>query len=530
MHTVVQTSTPPTRPNPKTAKDAWDTFEAIFQDNKRTRVVALKGELCMIQMGDQTADEYLLNIDSIVTLLNDLGSDVSQDDVVTYAINGLSDKYGYLAQIIAHKEPFPDLSIVRSMVFTEEMRIRNKSHSLFTPPNSSQNNTRTTPPTCILELGFGIGGLDLAAPATTFILPQAQNTLLANMGYLTISIPRPLLLVLQLGVRVIGSVIHGLVKFSSDVISTGDLYPSKSSILPQAFLVGVAAKRGQPTTWSSGMTLSQQDGKSVRMITYAIATQSAQAMHYGVLIADKARLVVKWQHSNCRRSIATEVLVASWYAYYVIRVYDRLTWIPSFAAGCGDHVLIPTPICRFAGALQYLLTFTLGLTSLTRISRFVLPLCLILESSSFLCSRKRILDRLDADWLEFSVLSRSSAEAGVSGVTNAVAGLAGCGNLLHEFSTPLSTSTIVYCDNCRHAFNLTSILFLKSECGNLKLVGWSNVVTSFLGLPTPEQLQDKDLRKKELKVACTIEMYGYDDVDGGGDHSDCDLMRSDILS
>ncbi|GJU69749.1 ribonuclease H-like domain-containing protein [Tanacetum coccineum] len=73
------------------AKDAWDTIEAIFQDNKRTRVVALKGELRMIQMGDQTADEYFSNIDSIVTLLNDLGSDVSQDDVVTYAINGLRD-------------------------------------------------------------------------------------------------------------------------------------------------------------------------------------------------------------------------------------------------------------------------------------------------------------------------------------------------------------------------------------------------------------------------------------------------------
>ncbi|GJT73541.1 ribonuclease H-like domain-containing protein [Tanacetum coccineum] len=61
----------------------------------------------------------------------------SQDDVVTYAINGLSDKYGCLAQIIAHKEPFPDLSTVRSMVSTEEMRIRNKSHSLSVSTNSS---------------------------------------------------------------------------------------------------------------------------------------------------------------------------------------------------------------------------------------------------------------------------------------------------------------------------------------------------------------------------------------------------------
>ncbi|GJV83387.1 hybrid signal transduction histidine kinase M [Tanacetum coccineum] len=122
--------------NPKIAKDAWDTIEAIFQDNKRTRVVALKGELCMIQMGDQTADEYFSNIDSIVTLLNDLGSDVSQDDVVTYAINGLSDKYGSLAKIIARKEPFSNLSTVRSMVFTEEMRIRNKSPSLSVRTNS----------------------------------------------------------------------------------------------------------------------------------------------------------------------------------------------------------------------------------------------------------------------------------------------------------------------------------------------------------------------------------------------------------
>ncbi|GJV71168.1 hybrid signal transduction histidine kinase M [Tanacetum coccineum] len=240
--------------NPKTAKDAWDTIEAIFQDNKRTRVVALKGELRMIQMGDQTADEYFSNIDSIVTLLNDLGSDVSQDDVVTYAINGLSDKYGSLAQIIAHKEPFPDLSTVRSMVSTEEMRIRNKSPSLSvstnssapqvlltetphhvqdtrtnkerdnrnnnktevyrnfgrcvcrwgatcryihdssrsagTRSNSSQNNTRTNISNMHTGIGFGNRGLDLAAQQQLLSLLQAQNTLLAQYGLSTISSPR----------------------------------------------------------------------------------------------------------------------------------------------------------------------------------------------------------------------------------------------------------------------------------------------------------------------------------------------------
>ncbi|GJT57003.1 reverse transcriptase domain-containing protein [Tanacetum coccineum] len=181
-----------TKANPKTAKDAWDTIEAIFQDNKRTRVVALKGEIRMIQMGDQTADEYFSNIDSIVTLLNDLGSDVSQDDVVTYAINGLSDKYGSLAQIIAHKEPFPDLFIVRLMVSTEEMRIRNKFSLPMssTRSNSSQNNTRTNTSNMHTGIGFGNRGLDLAAQQQLLSLLQAQNTLLAQYGLSTISIPR----------------------------------------------------------------------------------------------------------------------------------------------------------------------------------------------------------------------------------------------------------------------------------------------------------------------------------------------------
>ncbi|GJR24575.1 hybrid signal transduction histidine kinase M [Tanacetum coccineum] len=131
--------------NPNTAKAAWDTIETIFQDNKRTRTVALKGELRMIQMEEHTAEEYFSKIDSIITLLNDLGSDVSEEDVVTYAINGLSDKYGSLAQIIAHKDPFPDLATVRSMVTTEEMRIRSK------PSNLPSNNTSNAPQVLLAE-------------------------------------------------------------------------------------------------------------------------------------------------------------------------------------------------------------------------------------------------------------------------------------------------------------------------------------------------------------------------------------------
>ncbi|GKA92977.1 ribonuclease H-like domain-containing protein, partial [Tanacetum coccineum] len=61
-----------------------------FKKTKRTRTVALKGELRVIQIGDDTPDAYFSKIDSIITLLTDLGSTMDDDDIVTYAINGLT--------------------------------------------------------------------------------------------------------------------------------------------------------------------------------------------------------------------------------------------------------------------------------------------------------------------------------------------------------------------------------------------------------------------------------------------------------
>jgi hypothetical protein len=41
---------------------------------------------------------------------------MSNDDVVTYDLNGSSAKYDHVAGIIAHKDYFTDLNTIRSMV------------------------------------------------------------------------------------------------------------------------------------------------------------------------------------------------------------------------------------------------------------------------------------------------------------------------------------------------------------------------------------------------------------------------------
>ncbi|GKA38513.1 ribonuclease H-like domain-containing protein [Tanacetum coccineum] len=100
--------------NPTTAKDAWTYIEAIFQDNKRPRAMALKAKPCNLKLEDLSIDEYFQKIESIVSVLNGLGSPLSNDDVVTFALEGLPSTYETISTVIVSREPFPDLKMVRS--------------------------------------------------------------------------------------------------------------------------------------------------------------------------------------------------------------------------------------------------------------------------------------------------------------------------------------------------------------------------------------------------------------------------------
>ncbi|GKC42814.1 hybrid signal transduction histidine kinase M [Tanacetum coccineum] len=82
---------------PQTAKDMWAVLENIFTDNKRSKTVELIGKLRMLDIGDLTVDAYFRKIDSLASRLDNLGSNTIEDELVTYAINGLNDKYEHIA-------------------------------------------------------------------------------------------------------------------------------------------------------------------------------------------------------------------------------------------------------------------------------------------------------------------------------------------------------------------------------------------------------------------------------------------------
>ncbi|GJR13666.1 hypothetical protein Tco_0796318 [Tanacetum coccineum] len=59
----------------------------------RSRTIALKAELRSIKLGDLSMDAYFWKIEKIDTILTSLGYPVSSEDVVTFALEGLPDKY-----------------------------------------------------------------------------------------------------------------------------------------------------------------------------------------------------------------------------------------------------------------------------------------------------------------------------------------------------------------------------------------------------------------------------------------------------
>ncbi|XP_071740869.1 uncharacterized protein [Rutidosis leptorrhynchoides] len=138
--------------HPKTALEAWVFLKKIFHDNKRSKTIELTAELRSLNIGDQTVDMYFRKIDSIATMLSNLGSKIEDDELVTYAINGLNDKFPHAMHIILHSDPFPNIDVVRSMLTLEEMQLNRKSRvttdqtSTPSAPTAliTQTNTRNT--------------------------------------------------------------------------------------------------------------------------------------------------------------------------------------------------------------------------------------------------------------------------------------------------------------------------------------------------------------------------------------------------
>ncbi|GJW43031.1 ribonuclease H-like domain-containing protein [Tanacetum coccineum] len=120
---------------PKSAMEAWNLIDEIIKDNKRSRTNALEAKLSSIKLRNQSMESYFQKIDSLVNILTSLDARINEEDVVHYALEGLPDTYNLVYGYMHWKDTFPDLKMVRSLLITEEMRL--KYRALDLPVDSS---------------------------------------------------------------------------------------------------------------------------------------------------------------------------------------------------------------------------------------------------------------------------------------------------------------------------------------------------------------------------------------------------------
>lgn len=95
----------------------------FFRDNKEARALQLDHDLRPKEIGDLSIQTYCQLIKSIADLLANVDASVTDRTLVTYMLNGLSDKYENIINVVKNRQPFPTFDKARSMLVQEEDRL-----------------------------------------------------------------------------------------------------------------------------------------------------------------------------------------------------------------------------------------------------------------------------------------------------------------------------------------------------------------------------------------------------------------------
>ncbi|PWA83117.1 hybrid signal transduction histidine kinase M [Artemisia annua] len=114
------------------AKALWDHLKYLFHDNKDARAINLDNELRSIKIGSMSINNYCTKIKSMADRLTNLGSPVSEKNLVIYAVNGLDSRFATIVKIIHHREPLPTFETTPNMLLLEESTLNEQGGSSST--------------------------------------------------------------------------------------------------------------------------------------------------------------------------------------------------------------------------------------------------------------------------------------------------------------------------------------------------------------------------------------------------------------
>nr|GEY30480.1 myb-like protein P [Tanacetum cinerariifolium] len=461
-----------------TVQNVWKSLEDLFHDKKEVRAMELHEELWSLELDTLSIAEYFKRIKVVSDLLSNIESPVDEKNLVMYAVNGLGDKYDHVARIILHfKNPLTLLE-TRYMLLSEESRLNRKQ---------GRGHTRDTPssPTVLMATGgqeYQTRRLLLRCDSTEDLYPFHPSTSTTWTALFSSN--------QSTWHQRLGHPGDDVLRFlaSKKFISCNT---TKSTTLCNACQLDGMLSRYKAQLVANGK--NQQLGvdcddtfslvvKPTTILTVLSLTVSHQWLIHQLdvnnafLYGHLTETVYIHQPPGFTDPIHPDYACHLQRSLYGMKQAPG-AWTPvdteKKLGPEGSPVADPTLYCSLAEALQYL-TFTRP-----DLSYAVQQLCLYMHDPPY----------SDADWagcpstrrstLGYCVflgnnlliwsskhqetLSSSSAEAKYRGVANVVAETSWIRNLLRELHTPLSTATLVYCDNGSYLRSTTSQMQQNSQ-------------------------------------------------------------------
>ncbi|GKD76194.1 hybrid signal transduction histidine kinase M [Tanacetum coccineum] len=245
------------------AKALWDHLKDLFHDNKDAQAINLDNELRSIKIGKMTVNEYCTKIKSMANRLKNLDYQISEKNLVIYAVNGLDSHFATLVEIIRHREPLPTFETVRNMILLKESSFDDQDEASTTFESSSSS------PTILMATS------DPDNKAQQYVYAAQQPPILYQAQ------PQPVIYQAKKPVYQVQQP-HGsngqTTSNSQGILRAGPtLYPSQPTSLPNAF----STMSLQDPTWNMDTSATSHLNSNARNLSTLFNKRLFSSIHVG---------------------------------------------------------------------------------------------------------------------------------------------------------------------------------------------------------------------------------------------------------
>eukprot|EP00253_Pinus_taeda_P035070 PITA_35070 len=110
----------------KSAADIWNTIKGLYETQNSNRVLALKGKLFALKMGEnESVGGFMARVKDLKDQLGAIGEKVSDSDLVTLTLNRMTDEYQTFISALSAREKAPLFDELTTILLQEEERRQN---------------------------------------------------------------------------------------------------------------------------------------------------------------------------------------------------------------------------------------------------------------------------------------------------------------------------------------------------------------------------------------------------------------------